>query len=322
MSFGDHLEELRSRLVRALIALAVSILALMPFKDSVTDIYVAPYHTMWLQGFRDHLAHARERYAALGEELKQATSEGERHRIELALALWRPKVEWLDLYAASILAGDYPFQDQGEEIRSLGGYQVSYYLVATRPIEDFWTFMAASALFSVIVAGPYMLYQAWAFIAAGLYQRERRVVLKYVPGAATLLVLGVLFGYFVCVPYGMYFLVKLMNFGQVQPMITVSQYFDMMFMLTASLGLVFQMPLVMLALQKVGLVSHRTFAKQWRYVILGIFIIAAVVTPSPDPFTQTMLAVPMTLLYLLGLFLTSRSAKQMQQVAPEAVEGA
>lgn len=322
MSFGDHLEELRTRLVRALIALGVSILVLMPFKDEVTSIYVAPYHKMWLQGFRDHLAHAHSRVAELEKELARATGASERQSIELALALWRPQVEWLDQYADSILAGDYPFQDHGEYIRSLGGYQVSYYLVATRPIEDFWTFMAASALFSVIVAGPYMLYQAWAFIAAGLYQRERRVVLKYVPGAAILLVAGVLFGYFVCVPYGMYFLVKLMNFGQVQPMITVSQYFSLMFMLTASLGLVFQMPLVMLAVQKVGLVSHETLAKQWRYVILGIFVIAAVVTPSPDPFTQTMLACPMTLLYLLGLFLTRRSAKRMRQLAPEAVEGA
>src|SRR5690606_41132943 len=107
---------------------------------------------------------------------------------------------------------------------------------------------------------------------------------------------------------GLYFLVKLMNWAKVESMMSVDLYFSFLLTLTAALGAVFQLPLVMLAVQKVGLVSHRSMAKNWRYVILGFFVFAAVITP-PDPFTQSMMAIPMVLLYGVGLLLTSRRAK-------------
>jgi Tat protein translocase TatC len=136
-----------------------------------------------------------------------------------------------------------------------------------------------------------------------------------VPGAAILLMLGVAFGYTVVVPYGLYFLVQLMNFGQVQPLVSVSSYFSLLFMLTAALGLVFQLPLVMLTLQKVGIVSHEALKKNWRYVILLVFVLAGVFSP-PDPFTQVMMALPMVLLYILGLVLTGRSARRAKAENP------
>jgi len=307
MSFGDHLEELRRRLFKSLLAIGVCVLGLMPFKESVTSIYVQPYHDMWMRGFIHYADALHDKVATLGRRIAAQTG-GEKVRLELDLEMSTAKNEFIEKYRAAIENGTYPFVAHGSDIKTLGGYEVSYSLIATRPIEDFWTFMAASALMAAILAAPIVLYQLWAFIGAGLYRSERRAVLKYVPGASVLLILGVVFGYKVVVPFGLYFLVQLMNFGQVQPMVSVSNYFGLLFMLTAALGVVFQLPLVMLTLHKVGIVRHEMFVKNWRYVILIIFVVAALLTP-PDPFTQLMMAGPMLGLYGIGLILTGRSAK-------------
>jgi len=300
MSFGDHLEELRKRLMLSLAAVFVCVIGMLPFKSWITDLYVAPYRDMFRTGFVDHVEKVNSDVAAAGGVEALRSQPGGELLIE--------NYEFLRDYGDSILDRTYDFERFGPVIKRKGGYEVSYYLVATKPIEDFWTFMAASFLFSLLISGPFVIYQIWAFVSAGLYKRERAVVLRYLPGSALLFMMGGAFGYFVVVPYGLYFLVDLMNPGQVQPLITVSTYFSLLFMLTAALGLVFQLPVVMLVLEKTGLVSHQTFVKNWRYVILILFVIAAVFTP-PDPFTQGMMAGPMVILYVCGLWLTGRSAR-------------
>lgn len=293
MSFGDHLDELRRRLLRSLIALAVCVFGLVPFKNQVTDIYVKPYRDMWKAGFDDYLE---------GREA-EAKAKG----FENLHPLRQKSLLWLRDWGPQVRAGTFPIEE-AHQIAEQGGFRVPYNLVSLGGIEDFWTFMAASLLFAAVLAGPYVLYQIWAFVGAGLYKRERRVVMRYVPLASVLLIGGVLFGYFVVVPTGLFYLIKIMDFGNVQPVLAVSQYFSFLLTLTIALGFVFQMPMLMLALQKVGLVTHEAWRKNWRMIIFVFFIVAAVLTP-PDPFTQTMMAVPMCLLYVFGLFLTARAAR-------------
>jgi Tat protein translocase TatC len=148
-----------------------------------------------------------------------------------------------------------------------------------------------------------VIWQGWAFIAAGLYPRERRVFYRYFPFLVLLLVGGVLFGYYIAVPYGLGFLIRMQVTGIVTSMLSVANYFTFLFALGAAMGLIFQLPLVMVALQKIGLVRHRTYVRNWRMIVLIIFILAAVLTP-PDPFSMTIMAAPTLCLYLLGLVLT------------------
>jgi sec-independent protein translocase protein TatC len=292
MSLGDHLDELRTRLVRALLAVAVAMAVLLPFKREVTAVYTGPYKQMWLQSYEVWLADFRAKAAADvadGVELKKFR--------ENALAFH-------DENAASILDGTFDFE-YSNFIKDQGGFPLPYTLTALGGISDFWVFMAATVLFGLLMASPVVLYQAWAFISAGLYPNERKAVLKHVPLAVTLLISGILFGYFVVVPYGLYFLIKLMHFGDVVPMISVTQYFSMLLTMTGALGVCFQLPLVMLAIAKLGVVTPAAMRKNWRYVILLMFVLSAMFTP-PDPFTQSMMAAPMILLYLFGLVLCAR----------------
>jgi sec-independent protein translocase protein TatC len=292
MSLGDHLEELRSRVFRALLAIAIGVAVFLPFKREVTAVYTGPYKQMWRQSYADFVDTVRA-------EAKRAAEEG-RELDELD----REALAFHERYAESILDGTFNFSRHAERIESLGGFRLPYSLAALGGISDFWVFMAATVLFGLLVASPFVLYQGWAFVAAGLYRNERKAVLRYFPLAAGLLITGILFGYFVVVPYGLYFLVQLMNFDQVVPIISVTQYFSMLLTLTGALGACFQLPLVMLAIAKIGLVTPRAMRQNWRYVVLTCFVLGALLTP-PDPFTQAMMAGPMILLYIFGLFLTA-----------------
>jgi Tat protein translocase TatC len=296
MSFGDHLDELRRRLWISIVAVVVAVLVILPFKDTVTGIYVRPYQEVWYSTFADYC----DAFAARAQSGTLDPAEQE---------AWA----WIQTNRARIERREMPERLLGLA-DTKGGFKMPYTLVAIGGLDDIWTYMAAALLFALIAAAPIVLYQLWAFVSAGLYQRERRVVLRYFPAAAALLVAGAAFGYLVVVPYGLYFLIKMMNVLQVSPMLAVSQYFSLLLTLTAALGAVFQLPLLMLAVQRVGLVSYDGMRKNWRYVILGIFVFAAVVTP-PDPFTQTMMAGPMVLLYLVGLLLCRAAAKRAPALA-------
>jgi Tat protein translocase TatC len=291
MSFGDHLEELRKRLWRSLLAVIASIFVMMPFHDGVMRIIVEPYRLLWKDAFRDYVV-----------TLEKNVSEAKPGEISED---WGEK-EWLRFCKAnetSILDGTFP-QRFAHTLPQKTGFQVPYQLMAVGGIEDLWTFMLAAFLFALSLSAPVVIWQAWAFIAAGLYAKERSIFYRYFPFMMVLLLAGVLFGYLVAVPYGLGYLIRMQVPGVVSSMLTVGNYFTFLFMLTTAMGLVFQLPLVMVALQRIGLVRHRTYIKQWRAFVLGIFAIAMVVTP-PDPFSMIIMAMPMLVLFCLGLLLTA-----------------
>jgi sec-independent protein translocase protein TatC len=288
MSFGDHLDELRRRVVRSLVAVFVAVLAVLPFKEQVQGIVVEPYRVQWRIGFTTWFAQleAKEQAGAFAGE------SGDR--------LGARYLGFCREHRAKILAGSFEYPNV---IPVETGYPVPYTLVATGGLEDMWMFMMASLVFSLTLAMPVVVWQAWAFVAAGLYQHERSIFYRYFPFMLVLAASGVLFGYRVVLPYSLGFLIGLMNPAQVGAMLSVGQYFTLLFALTAALGFVFQLPLVMVALQRVGLVTHRAFVKHWRLTVLVIFVAAAVFTP-PEPVSMMLMAAPMVVLYVLGLGLT------------------
>lgn len=363
MSFGDHLDELRRRLLWCAGTLFVAVMVMFPFKDSVTSIYTAPYRFMWEQAYQDFLkgieqefaegvgpADPQTRYEAAtfltDQVVKDVLAGGYQDPVALrdrggfqTPYPARPSPQW-DAFASSfsdyasklradkdgikrliwhrersaeILSGDYKYK---EMIQLEGGFLLKYSLTAMGGLEDFWTFMAAALLFSCIIASPVLLWHIWAFIAAGLYKTERAVVHRALPFALALLVAGVAFGFFVMVPYGLYFLTRLMEWTQVAPMFTVALYFKFFLTLTVALGLVFQLPVLMLALQRVGILKFETLVKHWRWVILCMFLISALLTP-PDPVTQLMMVTPMITLFLLGLGMMWRADRKTKRLKPE-----
>lgn len=165
------------------------------------------------------------------------------------------------------------------------------------PSEAFMVRTKLSLILGIMTAFPYIGYRVWKFVMPGLFKNERGRVMPIVFWSILLFYIGVAFCYFMVAPGMVNFLVRY-GTAHVQPLISISAYFDTVSQLCLVMGLVFQLPIVMFLLSLSGLVAPRTFLRQWRYAIVIIFIVAAIATPSPDPVSQTLMATPLCLLYI------------------------
>ncbi len=231
MSFLEHLEELRSRLLKALAGVGVAFVLALFFQDN-----------LWL-------------------------------------AVSDPAVSALKSLG---------FQDK---------------LVFITPMEAFMTlWVKLPMLAAVFLSSPWILYQVWAFIAPGLYTRERRWAVPFILSGAGLFIAGGLFGYFVAFRYGLTFLLGIGKNINVQPMVTITEYFDLFVNVMLGIGLTFELPILIFFLMLLRITTPGFLLRNSRYAILVIVIIAAIVTPTPDVFNLMLFAVPMCLLFFVGIF--------------------
>ncbi len=174
-------------------------------------------------------------------------------------------------------------------------------LVFIQPLEAFVTYLKVTLICGFCLSLPLVLYQVWAFVVNGLRPEERRYLVYFVPLSLVLFILGAGFAYLVIVPYGLKFLLA---FGgdYLQPMISVSRYISFLGMMLLAFGLAFELPVVILFLAKLGLVTPALLCRKRKYVLLAIFVFAAVLTP-PDIFTQVMMALPLLFLYEISILL-------------------
>src|ERR1017187_7854124 len=176
-------------------------------------------------------------------------------------------------------------------------------LVQIEPMEAFnviW--FKLPVLCAIFLAAPWVLYQVWAFIAPGLYKRERRWAVPFVLGTGGLFILGGFFAYFVVFRFGLTFLLSIGQGNHVVAMVSITEYFNLFVNVTLGVGLVFEMPVLIFLGILLRLVTPSFLMNHSRYAILAIFIIAAVVTPTPDVFNMILFAVPMCILFYIGIF--------------------
>lgn len=175
--------------------------------------------------------------------------------------------------------------------------------------EGFYAYIKLCFISGIFFAYPFIVYQLWKFVSPGLYTKEKRYGFLFISLSYLAFIVGVLFGYFFLIPIGLQFLISILGTG-VAPIITMGQYISLVFLLTIALGLVFQLPLVILLITKLGLIKAEQFISWRKYAVLATFIIAAIITP-PDPFTQIMTAIPMIALYELGILLSKPTKKRI-----------
>jgi len=188
-------------------------------------------------------------------------------------------------------------------------------LIFTSVAEAFFTYMKVGFIGGLILASPYVLYQIWAFVAPGLYRNEKRYVIPFVVLGSFFFALGICFGYFVALPIGFKFLLGYAT-DFIKPMPSVKEYLSFSIKFLLAFGLVFEFPVVLLLLARIGVVDAKTLARQRRYAILLIFVFAAVVTP-PDLISQVIMALPLMGLYELSILLARMFGKKPKAVTPE-----
>lgn len=231
MSFLEHLEELRSRLIKAIAGLGVAFVVAIFFAERLWEVVSAP----------------------------------------AAVAL-----------------------------KSLG-FEPD--LAQITPMDAFTTiWVKLPLLTSLFLASPWVLYQVWAFIAPGLYKKERRWASPFVIISAGLFISGGLFAYFVAFRFGLTFLLGIGKGINIKPVISLVEYFDLFVNVTLGIGLLFELPVLIFFLTLLRVVTPGFLIRNSRYAILLITVLAAIITPTPDVVNLTIFAVPMILLYFVGVF--------------------
>ena len=146
--------------------------------------------------------------------------------------------------------------------------------------EAFFTYMKVAFIAGLILTSPFLLYQIWAFVAPGLYQKEKRYVIPFVLGGSLFFAVGVLFGYFVAIPVGFKFLLGYAT-DFIKPMPSMKEYLSFSIKFLLAFGLVFEFPVVLVLLARIGVIDAKMLARQRKYAILLIFVFAAVDDPTP-----------------------------------------
>lgn len=294
MTFAEHLEELRRRLVVSLAAVFAVMIFFLFQHDRVMAFVMGPYDAMWS-------GKADEWYDRESKIADDDVPEFIRARRRFVL-------------------GNFDKIKRGEKIPGVDlqkimpelGMSLPRNLISVTPLQDIVTFMIAALLCGLAVGSPIVLHQMWRFIGAGLYRRERAAVMKFLPASILLFAGGMSFGYLVMVPTALQFLYGL---STTEFLLTIRDYFRFLFVLTIALGFVFQLPVVMVGLVTLGLTTPATYIRYWRQVILTLFVVGAVFTP-PDPVTQILMALPMIALFLLGIVLSVFVHRRQQAKEP------
>ncbi|MCL1826270.1 MAG: twin-arginine translocase subunit TatC [Betaproteobacteria bacterium] len=192
------------------------------------------------------------------------------------------------------------------------------HMIATGVVTPFFVPIKVTMLVAFVLALPYVLYQAWAFVAPGLYAHERRMALPLVAGSVLLFFAGMAFCYFFVFRMAFRFIASFAP-ESVQLAPDIEQYLSFVLTMFLAFGVTFEVPIAVILLAKAGVVSVAKLREVRPYVIVGAFIVAAIVTP-PDVVSQIMLAIPICLLYEAGVFIASAVSKEQEAAAkPESV---
>jgi len=282
MTLGEHLDELRTRLFRGVVAIVVCFVVAYAFVGEVEAVAVRPF----------------------------------RQAMDMLHGAW--------VEEANTLLADHPGEPRTKYFLSedpaddrLTGEPRG--LKSLKPAESFLFKLRICLYAALVIGAPVLLWQMWQFIAAGLYEEERKRILTYFPFSMTCFVLGILFGYFLMIPYAIYFLNADGAVVTGFPEISREYYLSFVSSLCLVFGALFQLPLVQTFLAGAGMVPPATMSHYRGHFIVGAFIVAALLTP-PDPVTQLFLGIPLVLLYEAGI-VSARLAVKRRAAAGAVVPG-
>ena len=202
------------------------------------------------------------------------------------------------LLAGTVIA--LPFSERIVDWLARPVTRLGYELVFTAPAEAFWVQMKVGLIAGVFIAAPVILYQVWAFIAPGLHGHEKKYAVPFVLIGSVMFLAGGAFSLFVVTPYALTFLLGYARPG-LKPMITIQNHVDFLLKFTLAFGAVFELPLALTLLARMGVVNARMLARNRKYAILGAFVAGAILTPTPDAFNQALMAGPLIILYEVGI---------------------
>ncbi len=298
MSLGDHLEELRARLILAILGLLAGAIICLFFGRRIIHFIEKPYNNV------------TRKYAAKSQKEKAITEPNDfvdvllkNIRQELTTDPNAPDIDPNIInYVQKVYARTLNQWQTDPNNNTLEGDDRQQ-LIVLAPADSFTGYMKITLISGLILSSPWVFYQLWMFVAAGLYAHERRYVRIAVPFSTTLFILGALFFLFVVAPISLRFFLGFGDYIGVSSNWTFQKYISFIAILMLVFGIGFQTPIVIFVLNRIGLVSIKALKSSRKYVFIAVFAIAAFVTP-PDVVSQIMLAIPLYGLFEMGILLS------------------
>ncbi len=328
MTFGEHLEALRTHLWKALLGLAIGMAICLWKGDVIVGIVRRPLEAALRKygseiKLQDDLKSNKPMWQAVWETLNQdapaaGTAAGEKLAPSDSLTVEMPAAE---LHSALVKAtgqavSPLPENDQGtpvsltlrsplfSELRGL--LKQSQQPVTLKVEEGFMTYLKLSGVAGLLLSSPWIFYQIWMFVAAGLYSHERKYVYVYGGLSLVLFLLGVVFCYYLVFPFVLRFLISFNTSLGLTLQPRLSEWVTFAIILPLMFGISFQLPLVMVFLERLQIVDTTTYLQGWRFAVLAISFISMILTPA-DPISMLLMMLPLVGLYFLGILLCKYS---------------
>lgn len=324
MTFGEHLEVLRVHVFRAVLGIAIAVAVAMFFGDKIFYWLRSPIETALREGgveekyivmdvpkesFWSYLKglFSSDDRSAQGVVTPVVPAVGELGRDQL-----RVKIPRNDLLQAIGQPGaaDGTETEMVELVLAAPEFaqlqrviEDSGKLITLKVEEGFMAYMKVCFFAGLLLASPWVFYQIWQFVAAGLYPHERRYVHVYLPMSLFLFLAGALAGYYYAFPLMLDFLIGFNKWLGIQIQPRLSEYISLAMLMPLMFGVSFQLPLVMVFLERIGICTVDTYKDNWRIAVLVISIASMVLTTSPDPWSMMLMMFPLLLLYVLGIFM-------------------
>ncbi|MEI8375441.1 MAG: twin-arginine translocase subunit TatC [Planctomycetota bacterium] len=334
MTFGQHLEELRTCLFRAIVGLVIGCLVGFLVGARVVVFITTPVENA-LTAYYEIEAAEKALSPKQQDLLREAGyDDADLDRIQKIVAAQRVSFEIVSIDPAK-LSNQLPTHAQigtlPKNAPESGSVETQGLkkIVLFRPIADdsrirmnalgtqeaFLIWMKASMLVGVVLASPWIFYQIWIFVAAGLYHHERRYVHLFLPVSIGLFLTGAATAFFFAFKQVLAFLLSFNHMLHINPELRINEWMSFVLLLPLGFGISFQLPLVMLFLERIGLITVQGYLKSWRMAILIIFVLAMVLAPTGDPYTLLLMACPLTVLYFGGVLLCKLLPKSKSRFA-------
>jgi len=313
MSFLDHLDELRQRLIHSVIGIAVAFALCFTFSDRIFNFLAVPVK-------REMCKEQQVKQAAYGQPKLDSFKDGQivqysfaqqtaidnvpiplgtTIRCKVVTASGSKALVLADTWTVgkNTIAAETPLSEIVNSKSLVGCGELLLLGVAS----GFTLYMRVALYVGIGLAIPFLLFQVWAFISPGLYKHEKKYAVPVLTMTGFFFLAGAAFAYYIAFPAACNYLLGLQTDGGFQTLPDAEQYFDLIILIMIGLGIVFQIPTLAFVLGRIGLITPRMMLKAWRYAVVIIAIISALLTPTADMFNMLIFAAPMLVLYFLSV---------------------
>jgi sec-independent protein translocase protein TatC len=314
MSFGEHIEDLRRHLIRGLVGFMIALCVSFTFGNFVVAWIKAPikdqldaFYAERGRNAQQKLSEGNSRLERLNQPIKTSITIPKK---ELAEKLLSPKqakealeggkedeTVKLSVEINNTLAVAQQLLPANQEIGPNAG------LITLTITEAFMVWFKVCLMCGLVIGAPWIIYQIWSFVAAGLYPHEKRYVHVYLPFSIALFLAGVAMCELVVLPKAINALLWFNQWMGLDPQLRFSDWLNFAILLPLAVGVSFQLPLVMLFLERINVLTVQSYVGRWKYAFFVIQVIAAIIMPTPDPFSMELVALPLCGLYALGVAL-------------------